>query len=77
MLHKINNSAHRIYAIPRVFHPLGIALCQDEKSEGFQFIFESFKIGLSRLNHPPIDLLADESDAITNGFEKTFWSTKI
>ncbi len=59
----------------KVFHPLGIALCTDEKSDDFQFIFSSLKIGIEKCNYQQlsnIDLMADSADAISNGFERVF-----
>ena len=51
----------------RVFHPLGLALCRDETSDDFHFIFESLKLGLVRLGlefqNKQIDLQADAADA--------------
>lgn len=57
------------------FHPLGLALTRDEKSDDFEFIFKSLIIGLKRcslpdLNH--VDLVADAADSITNGFRNAF-----
>jgi hypothetical protein len=59
----------------KVFHPLGIALCKDEKSKDFEFIFNGLKIGIDRCFFKPlqhVDLLADASDSITNGFKRVF-----
>lgn len=58
-----------------VFHPLGLALTREGKSEDFEFVFQSFKLGLDRFGYPSlkhVDLLADAADAITNGFDKAF-----
>ena len=55
----------------KVFHPLGISLCTDEKSEDFQFIFASLKIGIEKCGYQQlnnVDLMADSADAISNGF---------
>ena len=58
-----------------VFHPFGIAMTIEEKSNDFSFIFRSLQIGIDICGYPRIvhcDLLADAADAITNGFEKAF-----
>ena len=55
----------------KIFHPIGIALCKDEKTADFAFIFNSLVIGINRCNLPElnhVDLLADAADSITNGF---------
>ncbi len=57
------------------FHPFGVALCCNEKKEAFKFIFQSIKDSVKEI-HPydyePTALVADGSDAITNGFTSVF-----
>lgn len=54
----------------RHFHPFGLALCSNETSADFKFIFESLKV--SNSNYSPKFLIADCASAITNGFEEVF-----
>lgn len=59
----------------KVFHPFGLTLSRDEKSEDFEFIFKSLIIGIERCLFQPlghVNLLADAADAITNGFKNAF-----
>ena len=59
------------------FHPLGISVCTDEKSADFEFIFASLNVGVDRCGYDAlehVDLMADASDAITNGFQRVLAS---
>ena len=59
----------------KVFHPIGIALCKDEESADFAFIYNSLVIGINRRNLPDlnhVDLLVESADSITNGFRQVF-----
>jgi hypothetical protein len=63
----------------KVFHPLGLTLSREEKSEDFEFIFKSLIIGIERCHYQPlshVNLLADAADAITNGFKNAFSSQR-
>lgn len=58
-----------------VFHPFGLTLSRDEKTEDFEFIFKSLIIGIERCQYQPlthVNLLADAAYAITNGFKNAF-----
>ena len=54
----------------QVFHPFALAVCNTETAEDFQFIFETLHD--FDLEWQPSILLADGSDAITNGFCAVF-----
>lgn len=59
----------------KAFHPFGLAICSNEKTEDFRFIFKSIQIGMQRLNKDlfkPTALVADAADAIKNAFRKVF-----
>jgi hypothetical protein len=58
----------------RVFHPFGIALSFNEKSEDFAFLFGSIKEASRTLgiDFEPTILIADSAPAITNGFKEVF-----
>ena len=59
----------------RAFHPFGIALCINEQTNDFEFIFKSVQLAVDKLyniNYCPIILVADGSGAITNGFINVF-----
>ncbi len=59
----------------RAFHPFGVALCCNEKEEAFKFIFQSIKDSVQEIyqyDYEPTTLVADGSDAITNGFTSVF-----
>jgi hypothetical protein len=57
------------------FHPFGIAMCCSEKDEACKFIFNAVKESvyeIYKVNYQPTILVADASDAITNGFKEVF-----
>jgi hypothetical protein len=57
------------------FHPFGVALCCNEKEEAFKFIFQSIKECVKEIydfDYQPTILVADASEAITNGFKSVF-----
>jgi hypothetical protein len=59
----------------RMFHPFGIALCSNEKSEAFSFIFKSIKeciLTVYNYDYEPSVLVADAAEATTNAFESIF-----
>jgi len=62
----------------RHFHPSGIAVCSNERTEDFKFIFESIIEGISKINgHLEIkNLICDASNAIRNAFVEVFGETK-
>ncbi|CAF0964252.1 unnamed protein product [Adineta steineri] len=59
----------------KVFHPFGLAICTNEKTKDFEFIFRSVQIGMKKINKEllnPTALVADAADAIKNGFQNVF-----
>ncbi|CAF1263893.1 unnamed protein product, partial [Rotaria magnacalcarata] len=57
------------------FHPFGNALCINEKTSDFEFMFKSVQLTVEKLyniSYCPIILVADASGAITNGFINVF-----
>jgi hypothetical protein len=57
------------------FQPIGAALCSDETTEAFQFIFQSTKEMMQQMfnyMYSPKYLVADGAEAITNGFSYVF-----
>ena len=59
----------------KTFHPFGVALCCNEKEEAFMFIFQSIKDSVRdiyQFDYEPTILVADASNAITNGFTSVF-----
>ncbi|CAF3028112.1 unnamed protein product, partial [Rotaria sp. Silwood2] len=57
------------------FHPFGIVLCINEETNDFEFMFKSVQLTVEKLynfNYCPIILVADASEAITNGFINVF-----
>ncbi|CAF2829451.1 unnamed protein product [Rotaria sp. Silwood2] len=64
----------------RKFHPFGLAVCTDEKEPEFEFIFKSISDGVNRITgsaFTPEVLIADESGAIRNAFQKFFNKDKM
>jgi len=60
----------------KVFHPIGLALCRDEKAEDFDFVCRGILHGIERCGYPMLEnvnLMADAADAITNGFQSCFY----
>ena len=58
-----------------VFHPFAVAITKGEAEEDFEFIFRSVSKAVSEWK--PIILLADGSDAITNGFSAVFGEPEV
>lgn len=59
----------------RHFHIIGLALCTNEKTADFKFLFKSINIGLDMIKQPkmkPEVLISDASDAIGNAFKDEF-----
>ena len=54
----------------RKYHPFGIVICYSEQADDFAFIFQALH-NFDEQWRPTI-LLADVSDAITNGYRKVF-----
>jgi len=56
----------------RHFHIFGMAICSNEKTDDFKFIFRSVCDGLNRLEMETIQpevLISDASDAICNAIK--------
>jgi len=53
------------------FHPISISVTTGETSRDYAFIFNALKISIG-LTYKPTLLIADASEAITNGFSETF-----
>ncbi|CAF3947109.1 unnamed protein product, partial [Rotaria sp. Silwood1] len=59
----------------KAFHPFGLAICSNEKTKDFEFIFNCIQIGLQRINKDllkPTALICDAADSIKNGFKNVF-----
>lgn len=59
----------------KMFHPFGLAICSNEKTKDFQFIFNSIQIDMQKINKEllkPTALVADAADAIKSGFKNVF-----
>ena len=59
----------------RHFHIIGIAICTNEKTSDFKFLFESINVGLRKMDQEPAKpevLICDASDAIKNAFSEIF-----
>ena len=57
------------------FHPFGLALCNSEKEIDFAFFFKSIKQVAEQVYNKTIDpriIIADNAEAIANGFEQVF-----
>lgn len=59
----------------QVFHPFAIAVCKGESADDFGFIFDA--LHNFDLEWKPQLLLADASEAITNGFIKIFGAPRV
>ncbi|CAF3879166.1 unnamed protein product [Rotaria sordida] len=62
----------------KAFHPFGLAVCSNEKSKDFEFIFNSIQVGMQKINKDllkPTALISDAADAIKNGFTNIFGSS--
>ncbi|CAF2860788.1 unnamed protein product, partial [Rotaria sp. Silwood2] len=58
--------------LKKVFHPFGLAICSNEQTKDFEFIFNSVQIGLEKINKnllKPSALISDVADSIKNGFK--------
>ncbi len=61
--------------LKKVFHPFGLAICSNEKTKDFEFIFRSVQIGLEKIKKDllkPSVLVCDAADSIKNGFKNVF-----
>lgn len=61
--------------LDRHLHPSGVSVCTDEKTEDFQFVFQSLSSGIHRVTGQsflPTTLVADAAEAIHNGFTNVF-----
>ncbi|CAF3126805.1 unnamed protein product [Rotaria sp. Silwood2] len=59
----------------KAFHPFGLAICSNEKTKDFEFIFNCIQIGLQKINKDllkPTALICDAADSIKNGFKNVF-----
>lgn len=59
----------------RKFHPFGVMVSTNERSEDFEFIFQSLKDGVYESTNQVIDpdvLICDAAFSIHNGFKKVF-----
>ncbi|CAF1431807.1 unnamed protein product [Rotaria magnacalcarata] len=59
----------------KAFHPFGLAICSNEKTKDFEFIFNCIQIGLKKINKDllkPTALICDAADAIKNVFKNVF-----
>jgi hypothetical protein len=59
----------------KAFHPLGLAVCSNEKKSDFQFIFNAIQMGMQKIGKnllKPEALVCDAASAIKNGFTKVF-----
>ena len=57
------------------FHVFGMAMCSNEKTADFKFIFESISYGLPKVNqgrYEPEVLISDGADPIRNAFSNVF-----
>ena len=57
--------------LDRHFHPFSMAICSNEKTQDFKFIFESLKKGVEKFTEEQFNLsilISDHSDAIRNAF---------
>jgi len=59
----------------KAFHPFGLAICSNEQTKDFEFIFNAVQIGMEKINKNPLQpkaLVSDAADAIKNGFRNVF-----
>ncbi|CAF3862535.1 unnamed protein product [Rotaria sp. Silwood1] len=59
----------------KTLHPFGLAVCSNEKTKDFEFIFNAVQIGMQKINKDllkPEALICDAADAIKNGFRRVF-----
>ena len=57
------------------FHPFGLAVCSNEQTKDFEFIFKAVQIGMEKINKNLLKseaLVSDAADAIKNGFKNVF-----
>ena len=57
------------------FHVFGMAMCSNEKTADFKFIFESISYGLAKIDkggYEPEVLISDGADSIRNAFSNVF-----
>ncbi|CAF1367392.1 unnamed protein product [Rotaria sordida] len=61
--------------VNKSFHPFGLAICSNEKTEDFEFISNNIQNGMQVINKDllkPTALISDAADAIKNGFRNVF-----
>jgi hypothetical protein len=59
--------------LDRHFHPFGLAICSNETTTAFTFIFQSLLIGLTKLESTsiePLVLISDAANSIRSAFQK-------
>ena len=64
----------------RHFHITGLAVCSNEKTSDFKFLFKSIKVGLQKIEQTPINpvvLVSDASDSIRNAFVDVFGEKEL
>ncbi len=78
--YKLNNEGYPVLTCgtsdkEKVFHPFGLALTLNEKTEDFAFLFGSIKEAAKKahnIDYTPNILIADSAPSITNGFKQVF-----
>lgn len=73
--HKVNWQGYPAIVVgttdlARQFHPFGLGLCYGETCDDFVFCFKACK--KHKEDYSPRILIADNADAITNGFQGAF-----
>ncbi|CAF2152090.1 unnamed protein product [Rotaria magnacalcarata] len=66
--------------LDRHFHLFGMAICSNETTQDFRFIFRALQKGMKKLNLEEIDpdfLIAADADAIRNAFQDVFGEKKM
>ena len=63
----------------RHFHPFGMAICSNEKTDDFVFVYDSLRREVQALGGSidPEVLVSDASEAIRNGFVQVFGREKL
>ncbi len=59
----------------KAFHPFGLAVSSNEKTEDFEFMFKALKKGVELIGKQPLKLsalISDASMAIKNGFKNIY-----
>ncbi|CAF2911546.1 unnamed protein product [Rotaria sp. Silwood2] len=61
--------------LSKAFHPLGLAICSNEKAEDFELICNALQIGMQKIKKnllKPKALVWNAADSIKNGFRSVF-----